>query len=139
MEYIFDLIPPLILCLAIFFNRNVYVKKGIILVEQTLEILCEKLGVTADTLIGEMYRHSVMLDYIGLVFWTVAVIVTTILTIKFKSKWVALVEENDWYMLLIIIPIVVGIFAVILIPDMIVDLIGWYISPMAQAIKNITQ
>lgn len=107
--------------------------------EQTLEILCEKLGVTADTLIGEMYRHSVMLDYIGLVFWTAAVIVTIILTIKFKSKWVAAVEENDWYMLLIIIPIVVGIFAVILIPDMIVDLIGWYISPMAQAIKNITQ
>ena len=107
--------------------------------EQTLEILCEKLGVTADTLISEMYRHSVMLDYIGLVFWTVAVIVTIILTIKFKSKWVELVEENDWYALLIIIPIVVGLFAIILIPAMIVDLIGWYISPMAQAIKNITQ
>lgn len=107
--------------------------------EQTLEILCEKLGVTADTLISEMYRHSVMLDYIGLVFWTVAVIVTIILMIKFKSKWVALMKENDWYMLLIIIPIVVGLFAIILIPSMIVDLIGWYISPMAQAIKNITQ
>lgn len=106
--------------------------------EQTLEILCEKLGVTADALISEMYRHSVMLDYIGLVFWTVAVIVTIILTIKFKSKWVALVEENDWYTLLIIIPIVIGIFAVIFIPSMIVDLIGWYISPIAQAIKDIT-
>lgn len=107
--------------------------------EQTLEILCEKLGVTADTLISEMYRHSVMLDYIGLVFWTIAVIVTIILMIKFKSKWVALVKENEWYALLIIIPIVVGLFAIILIPAMIVDLIGWYISPMAQAIKNITQ
>lgn len=106
--------------------------------EQALEILCEKLNVTADTLISEMYRHSVMLDYIGLVFWTVAVIVTIILMIKFKSKWIALVEENDWYTLLIIIPIVIGIFAIILIPSMIVDLIGWYISPMAQAIKNIT-
>lgn len=106
--------------------------------EQTIEILCEKLNVTADTLISEMYRHSVMLDYIGLVFWTVAAIVTIILTIKFKSKWVALVEENDWYGLLIIIPIIIGIFAVILIPSMIVDLISWYISPMAQAIKNIT-
>ena len=49
--------------------------------EQTLEILCEKLGVTADTLISEMYRHSVMMDCIGLVFWTVAVIVTIILMI----------------------------------------------------------
>lgn len=106
--------------------------------EQTFENLCEKLNVTADTLISEMYRHSVMLDYIGLVFWTVAAIVTIILMIKFKSKWVALVEENDWYALLIIIPIIIGIFAVILIPSMIVDLIGWYISPMAQAIKNIT-
>lgn len=106
--------------------------------EQTLEILCEKLGVTADTLISEMYRRSVMLDYIGLIFWTVAVIVTIILMIKFKSKWVALVEENDWYAVLIIIPIVIGLFAVILIPMAIVDLIGWYISPIAQAIKNIT-
>jgi hypothetical protein len=107
--------------------------------EQTLEILCEKLGVTADTLIGEMYRHSVMLDYIGLVFWTVAVIVTIILMIKFKSKWIMAVEENDWYALLIIIPIVVGLFAIILIPSSIVDLIGWHISPMAQAIKVITR
>lgn len=105
--------------------------------EQTLEILCEKLGVTADTLISEMYRHSVMLDYIGLVFWTVAVIVIIILMIKFKSKWVALVKENDWYTLLLAIPIVVGLLAIIFIPSMIVDLIGWYVSPMAQAIKNI--
>lgn len=105
--------------------------------EQTIEILCEKLGVTTDTLISEMYRHSVMLDYIGLLFWTVAVIATIILTIKFKSKWIASVEENEWYMLLIIVPIMVGLFALILIPSMIVDLIGWYISPMAQAIKII--
>ncbi len=106
--------------------------------EQTLEIICEKLGVTADTLISEMYRHSVMLDYIGLVFWTVAVIVTIILMIKFKSKWKAAVEENDWYTLLIIIPVVIGLFAIIIIPMAIVDLIGWYVSPLAQAIKNIT-
>lgn len=105
--------------------------------EQTIEILCEKLGVTTDTLISEMYRHSVMLDYIGLLFWTVAVIATIILTIKFKSEWIASVEENEWYMLLIIVPIMVGLFALILIPSMIVDLIGWYISPMAQAIKII--
>lgn len=106
--------------------------------EQTLEILCEKLGVTADTLISEMYRHSVMLDYIGLVFWTVAVIVTIILMIKFKSKWIAAVKKNEWYELLIIIPIVVGLFAIIVIPMAIIDLIGWYVSPLAQAIKNIT-
>ena len=74
--------------------------------EQTLEILCEKLNVTADTLISEMYRHSVMLDYIGLVFWTVAVIVTIILMIKFKSKWVEAVKKNDWYTLLFAIPII---------------------------------
>lgn len=106
--------------------------------EQTLEILCEKLGVTADTLISEMYRHGVMIDCIGLVFWTVAVIVTIILMIKFKSKWIAAVEENEWYELLLVIPIVVGIFAVVTIPMVIVDLIGWYVSPLAQAIKNIT-
>lgn len=106
--------------------------------EQTLEILCEKLGVTADTLISEMYRHSVMMDCIGLVFWTVAVIVTIILMIKFKSKWIAAVEENDWYALLLVIPIIIGLIAVITIPMVIVDLIGWYVSPLAQAIKNIT-
>lgn len=107
--------------------------------EQTIEVICEKLGVTADTLISEMYRHSIMIDYIGLVFWTVAVIVTIVLMIKFKSKWIAAMKENDWYTLLLGIPIIVGLLAIIFIPSMIIDLIGWYVSPIAQAIKNITQ
>ena len=107
--------------------------------EQTLEILCEKLGVTADILISEMYRHSVMMDCIGLVFWTVAVIVTIILMIKFKSKWIAAVKKNEWYEVLLVIPLVVGILAVIVIPMVIVDLISWYVSPLAQAITVITQ
>ena len=48
-------------------------------------------------------------------------------------------EKNEWYEVLLIIPLVVGIFAVIVISMVIVDLISWYVSPLAQAITVITQ
>ena len=107
--------------------------------EQTLEILCEKLGVTIDNLVNELYRYNTTLCYITLIFWTLAVIITIILTIIFKPKWEEAIKKNDWYTLLIIIPIVIGLFAVIEIPLVISDLIKWYISPISQTIITITK
>lgn len=107
--------------------------------EQTLEILCEKLGVTVDALVNELYRYNTTLCYITLIFWTLAVIITVILTIIFKSKWEELIKKNDWYMLLICIPIVIGLFAIIEIPSAISDLMKWHISPISQTIITITK
>lgn len=107
--------------------------------EQTLEILCEKFGTTVNNLVNELYRYNTTLCYITLIFWTLAVIITVILTIIFKPKWEEAVKNNDWYMLLICIPIVVGLFAIILIPSAITDLIKWHISPISQTIITITK
>ena len=106
---------------------------------QTLEILCEKLGVTIDNLVNELYRYNTTLCYITLIFWTLAVIITVILTIIFKPKWEEAIKKNDWYTLLIIIPIVIGLFAIIEIPLVISDLIKWHISPISQTIITITK
>lgn len=107
--------------------------------EQTLEILCEKLGVTVDALVNELYRYNTTLCYITLIFWTLAVIITVVLTIIFKPKWEEAIKKNDWYALLIVIPIVIGLCAVIEIPLAISDLIKWHISPISQTIMTITK
>ena len=107
--------------------------------EQTIEILCEKLGITVDNLVNELYRYNTTFCYITLIFWILAVIITVILTIIYKPKWEEAIKNNDWSMFLIIIPIVIGLFAVIEIPFTISDLMKWYISPISQTIITITK
>ena len=107
--------------------------------EQTLEILCEKLGVTIDSLVNELYRYHITLCYTILIFGALAIIITVILTIIFKPKWEEAIKKNDWYMLLICIPIVVGLLAIASIPSAIIDLIKWHISPISQTIITITK
>lgn len=55
--------------------------------EQTIEKLCEKFGVTANYLVDELYKYSTTMDKIGLVFWiSVLVLSIIIIVIGLKKK-----------------------------------------------------
>ena len=51
--------------------------------DEIIDKLCEKFGVTADYLVNEFAKQSITMDWIGIIFWGVLSIITTILCIVF--------------------------------------------------------
>ena len=105
--------------------------------DEIIDKLCEKFGVTADYLICELARHNITMDWIGIIFWGVLSIITTILCIVFKDRLEDLFDFDTLWTLLIVIPILIYVVTLVAIPYCVIDLISWHISPIAAAIKYI--
>ena len=105
--------------------------------DKVINQLCEKLGVTTEYLISELARQTITLDWIGIIFWLVLSILVTILCIVFKDKVKDLLRFDNLWTLIIVIPIIIYIITLVTVPYCILDLISWYISPVASAIRYI--
>lgn len=105
--------------------------------DEIIDKLCEKFGVTADYLICELARHNITMDLIGIIFWLVLSIIVTVICIIFKDKIEDLFDFGTLWSLVIVIPIIIYIVTLVAIPCCVMDLISWYISPVASAIKYI--
>ena len=105
--------------------------------DETINKLCEKLGVTVDYLVNELARQSITLDWIGIFFWSVLSIIATVLCIAFKDRLEDLFDFDTLWTLIIIIPVLIYIATLIVVPCCVMDLISWHISPVAAAIKYI--
>ena len=105
--------------------------------DEVINQLCEKLGVTVDHLISELAKQSMILDWIGIIFWLVLSILVTILCIIFKDKIEDLFRFDSLWTLIIVIPIIIYIITLVAVPFCVMDLISWHISPVAAAIKYI--
>ena len=105
--------------------------------DEIIDKLCEKFGVTADYLVSELAKQSITMDWIGIIFWGVLSIITTILCIVFKDRLEDLFDFGTLWTLLIVIPIIIYVVTLVAIPCCVIDLINWHISPVAAAIKYI--
>ena len=105
--------------------------------DEIIDKLCEKLGITADYLVSELAKQSITMDWIGIIFWGVLSIITTILCIVFKDRLEDLFDFGTLWTLLIVIPIIIYVVTLVAIPCCVMDLISWHISPVASAIKYI--
>lgn len=103
--------------------------------EQTIEKLCEKFGVTVENLVTELFKYHTSICWVSLAIWFVVIVITIILCKKYKAKWIKACENNDGFIFAIIVPFAVGFFGIITIPYIIIDLIGWYVSPVASALS----
>ena len=105
--------------------------------DEIINKLCEKFGVTADYLVSELAKQSITMDWIGIIFWGGLSIVTTILCIIFKDKLEDLLDFNGLWTLIVAIPIIIYIVTIVIVPYCVMDLISWHISPIASAIRYI--
>ena len=103
--------------------------------EQTIEKLCEKFGVTVEKLVTELFKYHTAMGWVCLAIWFLIILATIFLSAKYKTKWIKACENNEWFTLAIVVPIGVSITGVISIPYIIIDLIGWYVSPVASALN----
>lgn len=105
--------------------------------EQSIEKLCEKFGVTADNLINELFRYNTTMDKIGIVVWSTIIILSIILFFVFKQTLKRWYYEDSLKLISIVFPISFSFAGIIILPYLIIDLIGWYISPISCALKII--
>ena len=105
--------------------------------DEIIDKLCEKFGVTADYLVSELARHSITMDWIGIIFWSALSIIITVICIAFKDRLEDLFDFDTLWTLVIIIPVLIYIATLIVVPCCVMDLISWHISPVASAIKYI--
>ncbi len=105
--------------------------------DEIINKLCEKFGVTADYLVSELAKQSIIMDWIGIIFWLVLSITVTVICIIFKDKIKDLYDFGSLWSLLIVIPILIYIVTLITVPYCVMNLISWHISPVASTIKYI--
>lgn len=106
--------------------------------DEIINKLCEKFGVTANYLVDELYRYYTTMDKISLAFWIIALILAVIiLVICSKKEWLNL---DTWRGIILIIVIgVILVLGIIITPYMIVDLVGWHVSPISKTIELLTR
>lgn len=104
------------------------------MMEQTIEKLCEKFGVTANYLVDELCRYYTTMDKIGMAFWITALILAiVVLVIGSKKRWFNL---DSWRG--VILTLVVGVvlfLGIIITPYIIIDLVCWHVSPVSKTIE----
>ena len=106
--------------------------------DEIINKLCEKLGVTANYLVDELCRYYTTMDKIGMAFWiTALVLAVVILVIGSKKRWFNL---DTWRGLILILVIgVILIFGIVITPYMVIDLVGWHVSPVSKTIELLTR
>ena len=103
--------------------------------EQTIEKLCEKFGVTVENLVTELFKYHTAMGWTSLAIWFLVILVTVLLSLKNKDRWQKAFENDEWFVLTIAFPVAIGIVGIISIPYIIIDLIGWYVSPVASTLS----
>ncbi len=106
--------------------------------DEIIDKLCEKFGVTADYLVSELAKQSITMDWIGIFLWVGLSVLVTIICVIFIDKIEDLLVFNSIASLIIVIPILIYLVTLIIIPCCVMDLISWHISPVASAIKYIS-
>ena len=102
--------------------------------EQVIEKFCEKFGVTANYLVDELCRYYTTMDKIGLAFWIIAlVLAVAILVIGSKKEWFSL-DSLRGVILCIVVGAILGL-GIIITLYMIIDLVGWHLSPISKTIE----
>lgn len=106
--------------------------------DEVINKLCEKFGVTANYLVDELCRYYTTMDKIGMAFWiTVLVLTVVILVIGSKKEWLNL---DTWRGIILILVIgVILVLGIIITPYMVVDLVSWYVSPISKTIELLTR
>ena len=91
--------------------------------DEVINKLCEKLGVTANYLVDELCRYYTIMDKIGLAFQIIALIlVIVVLVIGLKKEWFNL---DTWRgVTLVIVVGAILILGIVITPYIIVDLVG---------------
>lgn len=102
--------------------------------EQAIEKLCEKFGVTANYLVEELCRYYATMDKIGIAFWITALILAiVVLVIGSKKEWFSL-DSLRGVILCIVVGAILGL-GIIITPYIIIDLVGWHLSPISKTIE----
>lgn len=106
--------------------------------DEVINKLCEKFGVTANYLVDELCRYYTTMDKIGMAFWiTVLVLTVVILVIGSKKEWLNL---DTWRGTILILVIgVILVLGIIITPYMVVDLVSWHVSPISKTIELLTR
>ena len=106
--------------------------------EQVIEKLCEKFGVTVNYLIDELCRYYTTIDKIGMAFWITALILAiVVLVIGSKKEWFSL---DTWQgVILVLVVGVILILGIVITPYMVIDLVGWHVSPVSKTIELLTR
>ena len=106
--------------------------------EQVIEKLCEKFGVTVNYLIDELCRYYTTIDKIGMAFWITALILAiVVLIIGSKKEWFSL---DTWQgVILVLVVGVILILGIVITPYMVIDLVGWHVSPVSKTIELLTR
>lgn len=108
--------------------------------EQAIEKLCEKFGVTANYLVNELCRYYTTMDKITLVAWGCVLILTSIvIVIGYKKGWFDDIWDSWKSIVLFIVILTIGVSAIIFIPYAIIDLVGWHVSPVSKTIELLTR
>lgn len=106
--------------------------------EQAIEKLCEKFGVTANYLVDELCRYYTTMDKIGIAFWITALILAIVVLIMgSKKRWFNL---DSWQgIILILVTGAILALGIVMTPYMVVDLVGWHMSPVSKTIELLTR
>lgn len=105
--------------------------------EQTIEVLCEKFGVTVDGLVNELFRYHTIMDKISLVIWGVLFVFSILSIWVFWYKFCYWYKENNWRIIFIAFPLAFIFIGLIILPLTACDLVEWYISPLGAALDLI--
>ncbi len=104
--------------------------------EQAIEKLCEKFGVTANYLVDELCRYYTTMDKITLVVWGCILILTSLtIVVGYKKGWFDDIWDSWKSIVLFIVILTIGVSAIIFIPYAIIDLVGWHVSPVSKTIE----
>lgn len=106
--------------------------------DEVINKLCEKFGVTANYLVDELCKYYTTMDKIGMAFWiTALVLAVVILVIGLKKKWFSL---DTWRgVILVIVVGAILILGIVITPYMVIDLVGWHVSPVSKTIELLTR
>lgn len=105
--------------------------------EQTIEVLREKFGVTVDGLVNELFRYHTTMDKIDIVVWGTIFVISVFSFWIFRDKYKRWWNNNSWHVIFVALPIGLIFVSLIILPYAIYDLIGWYVSPLGAALKLI--
>lgn len=104
---------------------------------EVINELCTRFNTTTEDLINELYKYNIVIDWMALVVWGACLFITIFLSIKFKSRWEDALDDCELFAFAIIIPIAIIVFAAIIVPAIVCNLVGWYVSPTASALMVI--
>ena len=108
--------------------------------DEAINKLCEKFGVTANYLVNELCRYYTTMDKISLVVWGCILILTSLATVVgYKKGWFDDIWDSWKSIVLFIVILIIGVCIIIFIPYAIVDLVGWHVSPVSKTIELLTR